>query len=256
MSNQTNQKIRDNAKHFYQTAFPNEGNCPQKALCDKNKRYTMSQKPKEAYIGANYGANPAVPKLLFLSLDAGKDQTILEAAEQSAGDTHPMHAPKNGHWYRTFEIAQMILEPFAGSQTTPEAYYDFYAHTNSAKCNQNRPQNRKADWYLFANCKEYVKQEIIALEADIIVTQGNEAAMVLNGFDEVVGEKTFETTYKLQKRTIKAVVRKINGRQVIHIQMMHPTARSQWRSTYFGQKKAIADNKEQLKLFVQSFLNH
>ncbi len=134
--------------------------------------------PREPDLGPHYGKN--IPKLLFLSLDRGwsaGDKTIQRRLNWKPGEWIAKGKVKSAHWYRTCEIAYYILCRFDHSlkELTVEDMVGYFAHVNSAKCCQLKDKGAQADSTLFHNCKEYLKEEIIIFEPDIVITQGDKA---------------------------------------------------------------------------------
>jgi len=61
--------------------------------------------------------------------------------------------PKNRHWYRTHELAARIFNRILETCMTPRQAQAYFAHTNAAKCCQNKLGRRQADKRLFDNCR-------------------------------------------------------------------------------------------------------
>ena len=93
------------------------------------------------------------------------------------------HSIKGKHWYRTHELALDLLGQFKAGLTVADTRL-YFAHVNSAKCCQNKPQKKQADRTLFENCRRFIPEELRLLSPDIIVTQGGPAKdAILKGFD-------------------------------------------------------------------------
>ena len=142
---------------------------------------------KASFVGPSYEARQ-LPRLLFLSLDSGSAhsnpwQRTAEAVrrQELATDVAALH--KGKHWYRTHELALELLGQLKAGLTVAETRL-YFAHVNSAKCCQNKPQKKQADRTLFENCRRFIPEELRLLSPDIIVTQGGPAKdAILKGFD-------------------------------------------------------------------------
>jgi len=130
---------------------------------------------KSAYVGPDYEKG-TLPRLLFLSLDSGSAdrdpaRRTPEAVrlQEVACDVGSLHQAK--HWYRTHELAWVLLRQF-DSTLTPENVSPHFAHANSAKCCMNKAHRSLADDRLFHNCRGYLPGELAILNPDLLVTQG------------------------------------------------------------------------------------
>ena len=92
---------------------------------------------QSAYVGPDYEKG-TLPRLLFLSLDSGSAdrdpaRRTPEAVrlQEVACDVGSLHQGK--HWYRTHELASVLLKQF-DQALTPENVSPHFAHANSAKC--------------------------------------------------------------------------------------------------------------------------
>jgi uracil DNA glycosylase superfamily protein len=124
-----------------------------------------------------------LPRLLVLSLDWGKD-------EGSKPSDRGLRSPGSTQGRRLTqareerEIAARLLRPFY-KKLFPQANLDwkevhhFYARTNSIKCCANQVDKQQAAERLFHNCREYLRPELELLIPDILVTQGKQAAKVV-----------------------------------------------------------------------------
>jgi len=154
--------------------------CPHRHECATDSpRFTTAQ---ESYVGPEYEKGNG-PRLLFLSLDSGSAEAnphvkTLEAVRQREVNCDVDALPQNKHWYRTHELAWVLLRPFH-PQLTIAGTSPYFAHVNSAKCCQNNPQRGKASGVLFKNCRSFIPGELRILKPDIIVTQGDEAKDVI-----------------------------------------------------------------------------
>lgn len=139
---------------------------------------------KEAFVSTGYERH-TLPRLLFLSLDSGScDQCpamrTMGALREQESKTDVCRLPKARHWYRTHELAQIILSAFQPGLHI-EAAKQYFAHTNSAKCCANNPGRAKGSAGMFRNCRGYIRGEVAILRPDIIVTQGAEAHRSIEG---------------------------------------------------------------------------
>lgn len=133
--------------------------------------------PKSAFVGSEYGWG--LPRLLFISLDAGwayrcaakrTPESVRDEAERKG--TPKSH--KNGHWYRTHELAYELLKPFDRSLSL-ETITPHFAHTNASKCCLGDEKEGNASPVAYLNCHRYLEGEIKVLDPDVVVTQGREA---------------------------------------------------------------------------------
>ena len=133
-----------------------------------------------------------LPRLLFLSLDSGKDHENPElrlplSVRKRMESVDVSSIPKNRHWYRTHVLAWYLLNRFESSLSVDEMKM-YFAHVNAAKCCMNRKGGKKADGVLFRNCRMYLKEALSILGPEVIVTQGNEAkSAVLHLCEESLG---------------------------------------------------------------------
>ena len=147
--------------------------CPSRAACSANSPdFTEA---KASFVGPRYEDGP-LPRLLFLSLDSGSgdpdpQQRTPEAVRMWNLACDVAALPKNGHWYRTHEMAWKLLRQFEPHLTLPDTRLHF-AHVNSAKCCQNMSGRRQADPTLFKNCRRFIPGELRILNPDVVVTQG------------------------------------------------------------------------------------
>ncbi|HED36977.1 MAG TPA: hypothetical protein ENI76_01825 [Ignavibacteria bacterium] len=151
-------------------------NCPYKKICkgDNKKFYG----PKSSYVSIGY-EKEELPKLLFLSLDPGvskKDyiKRLPKSVREIEENRNVNELPKNRHWYKTHELAYYILSQFKDDLTIENAKY-YFAHVNSVKCSANNPNHKQARKILFNNCRNYILDELLLLDPDIIITQGLQA---------------------------------------------------------------------------------
>ena len=188
--------------------------CRHQAECSgTNEAFTG---PKSASVSKGYERHR--PRLLFLSLDSG-------SAEGNPEKRLP-HAVRRGmenvdvgrlrrteptkHWYRTHELAWYILKHFHENLEEEDVKY-YFAHTNAAKCCQNKPKGLQADAILFRNCRGYLAGEIRVLRPDIVVTQGDWAKWGLKPIVDV-----------LEQIDEYARIARFDGRQLFWLHTWHP----------------------------------
>ena len=158
--------------------------CPYRSVCSAHSPHFTEA--KASHVGPRYESRH-LPRLLFLSLDPGSvdpdpQQRTAEAVRCQNLATDVEALPKNKHWYRTHEMAFELLRQFKADLTVPDTRL-YFAHVNSAKCCQNKPQKEQADWTLFDNCRDFISEELRLLSPDIVVTQGDPAkAAILKSF--------------------------------------------------------------------------
>lgn len=230
--------------------------CPKRQLCDNNSCFKLSEKPKMPYIGREYGNNPEIPNLMFISLDSGIEHpdthTVKEVRESV--ESHPPRLDLDSgndvgkHWYQTFDIASYILDSYINDSIKNDVTFidKFIVHTNSAKCTQNKPRKELADNNLFINCRDFVLQEIALLNAQVIISQGNQAQDCLNRFP-LVEKKILKTIHNEKNIELPIFIRKINNNNVLHIPMYHQS----YYKGYWGQKKALLDNLDEVRLIIR-----
>lgn len=171
---------------FYEShgISPVDFRCPSRSVCSAHSPHFTEA--KASHVGPLYESRH-LPRLLFLSLDPGSvdpdpQQRTAEAVRCQNLATDVEALPKNKHWYRTHEMAFELLRQFKADLTVPDTRL-YFAHVNSAKCCQNKPQKEQADWTLFDNCRDFISKELRLLSPDIVVTQGDPAkAAILKKF--------------------------------------------------------------------------
>ncbi|MCX6230917.1 MAG: hypothetical protein NTZ33_05185 [Bacteroidetes bacterium] len=250
-----NKEICKNVENlFTSTIYPN---CNKKRSC-ANGQPDFSIKPKMPYIGREYGNNPQIPNLLFISLDSGNPGTEnnIEEIRNSVENNPPRLNPGEyavRHWNQTFEIASFFLDKYINESIKKENFYTdkYFAHTNSAKCSQNKKHRAQADNRLFDNCREFVVSEIPLFNADIIITQGNKACDCLSQFKKIGEPIVLETIHNGKEVKFPIYVREINNKKTIHIPMYHPS----YYKGYWGQKTAFTNNLKKIVDIIQNIKN-
>lgn len=131
---------------------------------------------KAAFIGTEYEKG-TLPRLLFVSLDPGssnsnpKQRTVESIRLQEEHECDVTLLPKARHWYRTHELAWILLKRFKPDLRLHDTHF-YFAHVNSVKCCVSNENHRSARSILFKNCREYIGSEVAILKPDILVTQG------------------------------------------------------------------------------------
>ena len=161
--------------------------CPHSDSCREGYEETFTG-PKSASVSTGY-EHGNLPRLLFLSLDSGSghedaNARLPHAVRHGMENVQVNELAINRHWYRTHELAWYILRQYRPDLDIEDTKR-FFAHTNSAKCCQNKPDGSQADARLFRNCRRYLAGEIRVLRPDVIVTQGNKAKMGLQRIIEI-----------------------------------------------------------------------
>ena len=210
--------------------------CPHYPDCSAGQeKFT---KAREAFVSSGY-ENHALPRLLFISLDSGtgvekaKYRTLADVRDQEEVKRVVEDLDKSRHWYHTHELARMILRNFKPELRLEQAKH-YFAHTNSAKCCQNKEGHGKADKKLFRNCKEFIPGEVVVLAPDIIFTQGDEALDAIDGIFKELNPAEY-----LSIPTVPAEVKilEIEGAPVLCIHTFHPRnfkGFNQQRTNMFG----------------------
>lgn len=177
MSEKTRRLLEELTRFYDQNGIhPLRFRCPSRLSCSANSpRFTEA---KATFVGPRYG-DGNLPRLLFLSLDSGSASSdpaerTPEAVRRGELETDVTALEKNRHWYRTHELAYVLLHRFKPDLTIADTWL-YFAHANSAKCCQNKPGRSQADGRLFRNCQRFIPGELRVLDPDIIVTQGDAA---------------------------------------------------------------------------------
>lgn len=150
--------------------------CPSRTVCSANSPHFTEA--KASFVGPRYNER-TLPRLLFLSLDAGRgrpdpQQRTVEAVRMRELARDVAALPKNQHWYRTHEMAFELLRQFEPRLSVADTRL-YFAHVNCAKCCQNKRGKKQADSTLFENCRGFIPGELGILKPDVVVTQGGPA---------------------------------------------------------------------------------
>lgn len=203
---------------------PTNFHCEHRDLCAAGcKRFVGG---KEPFIGSRYELTS--PRLLFLSLDAGEmdknhGRTVSQIQEWAENfDVSGKH--KLRHWRVTHEMAIEFLKD-AKHSLTLNTVAPYFAHTNSAKCCQNKRAKAQADPKLFRNCRRYIPGEIEALDPDVLITQGRYAFdAVQHAIVEGRIDATQTMTWEAAKRGAHGVLA-FGKKRVLWFATPHPGAR-------------------------------
>jgi len=178
---------------------------------------------KSAFVGTGYEKG-VLPRLLFLSLDPGesdrepKKRTVeyLRYQEEHECKVAELRKLRHWHWYYTHDLALILLKRFRPDMNIQDSHL-YFAHTNSAKCSMNHSNHKQAKSKIFKNCREYIGGEITILNPDILITQGNEARIVV--------ERTFEVSeISEDKQICSHKWAHIGGKKTIWFRTFHPSA--------------------------------
>ena len=208
--------------HFYrmQGIFATHFTCRSRPACSKGCNDTFDG-PKSAAVSTGY-QDGDLPRLLFVSQDRcpevlDPEERLPSAVRVGMENVNVCGLPRNQHWYLTHELAWYVLKCF-DKDLTLERVKHYFAHTNAAKCCQNKRDKSPADWWLFENCRPYLDGEIRVLRPDIIVTQGQRAK---DGLRPIVD---------IQERIDEfACIVHFNGRRLFWLHTYHPSPNNRWR---------------------------
>jgi len=186
------------------------------ACSEGNQRITQA---KSAFVGTCYEKG-VLPRLLFLSLDPGcsdsepQRRTVECVRSLEENECKVAELEKQRHWYRTHELALILLNKFQADMRIENSHL-YFAHTNSAKCSMNNKNHKQAKNKIFKNCREYIGGEITILKPDILVTQGKFAKVAV---EKVLGIP--EGSDDSQVWSYKWV--HIGGKKTLWFQTYHP----------------------------------
>jgi hypothetical protein len=216
------------ARNYYRKSriSPEHFTCGHKKECQADcPKFTG---PKEPHIGSKYELGH-YPRILFLSLDPGLEQN--GSYKRTAPEVRKWaeaciveKCPKGSHWYVTHEMAIELLKAYKpGLSLNNVAPY--FAHSNAAKCCQNKVHRKQADAKLFRNCSDYIGGELEILQPNVLVTQGMKA---FEAAKHAIGDETISSlsplTWPAAKKGTYGVL-EIGGRKVLWFATLHPKAR-------------------------------
>lgn len=220
------------ADHF---SCPYEDNC--RSVCSN---FVTA---REAFIGSKYESGE-LGRLLFISLDASSDHPgpkpenrtlhALRRSEEAIDGCNPNKLDKRKHWYWTHKLTFDILTPVANKAQEKNFswshVHQYFAHTNSAKCKDQARGTRQGQKLLFKNCQEFIAPEVELLYPDVIITQGVNARLSIEG-----KFKLFDTIKHPISSPYKVKILIIKGRKVLMIPTYH---QSSWGYFHTERKKA------------------
>lgn len=190
--------------------------CPHLQSCRKdNKRFVEA---KGAFVGTEYEKG-SLPRLLFVSLDPGDSDAAPEKRTVESVRFIEEHRdvdklPKGLHWYRTHELAWILLKAIKPDLRIQESHL-YFAHVNSVKCCVSNDNHKSASPILFNNCQKYVGDEVVILKPDILVTQGKFARLAI--------EHSFNVTESVVDNCLCSHVNLLmEGRPVLWFHTYHP----------------------------------
>ena len=219
--------------YFKQGIHATKFECKFRNECSKNhEKFTEA---KSASVPSKY--ETSIPRIAFLSLDSGSgDKEIKERTPEGVraeNESHIVAQLKKGqHWYETHFWATKIINSIGemNIDITDSKYY--FAHLNSAKCCQNKPNHRQADNILFQNCNQYLKEELKIIIPQILISQGVKAT------ESLMSICTLEEKFKSGISLIK-----VDNIKMLHFSTYHPSA----YGYYYKQKKSINEILDELK---------
>ena len=229
-----------------QGILANQFTCPHADVCRQGYEETFTG-PKSASVSTGY-EDGNLPRLLFLSLDSGSGNEAAEARlplalRHGMENVQVSALPKNGHWYRTHELAWYILRQFDPDLDIEDTKH-YFGHTNSAKCCQNKPKGSQADARLFRNCRRYLAGEIRVLRPDIIVTQGNEA------------KKGLQRTIEIRKRIDEiACIIIFEGRLLFWLHTYHPRYGGYYTQCGYDHETRRCEGWQRYSEHIREFVN-
>lgn len=199
-------------------------------------------KGKSAYIGKYY-EDHSLPRILFVSLDMGSDDDFETNEKRTPIGVRQIEEQRNWkvlnplwQWYETHYFALKIVEAM-GLDYSEEDVNHIFAHTNSAKCCENKASHDMSKGELYNNCRTFCKGEIELLNPDIIVAQGDRAFEAVNyTFPEISKSVEFIGFNQIHER-IKVYL--INDHPVLFLRTIYPS----WRN------KRTLDQREKLYPF-------
>jgi len=204
---------------IYATDF----SCPNFRYCQKTSPETFTT-AKAAFVSTGYESH-LLPRILFLSLDSGSadidpnHKTLEYVRHREEIERNVLTLPKHKHWYRTHELAYILLRHFKPDLRIEDAKH-YFAHTNSAKCCMNNPGRSQANSTLFNNCRRFIPGEIRVLDPDVLITQGAHAFEAINlAFKHLDLRKTSWSQTGLPE---EVNLIEVNEKPVIWIHTIHP----------------------------------
>jgi hypothetical protein len=196
---------------------PLDFRCQHLQVCSNgNDRFVEA---KGAFVGTEYEKG-TLPRLLFVSLDPGssdrdpKRRSVESVRLQEEHDCDVTKLPKVQHWYRTHELAWILLKRFKPDLQIQDSH-SYFAHVNSVKCCTSSENHSSAPPILFRNCQKYIGGEIAILEPAILVTQGKKAKEAI--------QQSFKISESLEdQRICSHACIFVEGKKVLWFHTYHP----------------------------------
>ena len=221
---------------------------------ETEKKQLRLTSPEEAYVGEQYETGGAtadgarVPRLLFVSLDPGGGNIEENGEDNPEARTmkavrdfvirNKINDPRvdgylnahNRHWYQTHWIAAQILAPFLKFDVKQdlegalEAVKPWFAHCRAVRCSQNKKNKAMVDKLLFDNCNEFLRDEILILSPDILISQGRDAAdAIVKAFekDRVPIDQKYKDWVPLDQKYYEEWKKPDDGK-ILWIPIYHP----------------------------------
>ena len=229
-------------------------NCPFLSACSCGNPRNLI-KGKAAYIGKYY-EDHRLPRILFVSLDMGSDKDF-EIAEKRTPEgvrkveeyRHWSSLPNLLHWFETHYFAQKIAQVMGFMYQANEVNHIF-AHTNSAKCCENKESNEMSATTLYKNCRSFIRGELEILDPEILVTQGGQADNAIkNTFPDISTDADFVSLSQIHERV--GLIR-INNHPVLVLRTIYPSWRN--KRTILQREELYPYYLKAVKAFSDTFL--
>lgn len=149
--------------------------CEQQARCEKIAGQRALSHGAEAHVGSQYG-NPF--RVVVVSLDRGDGSSdIVSRSKCIEGlvDANRLNQHMKG--------TKRLLEATFGDLKTTNNIFAHFAMTNSAKCCGADESMNSVPAGIYYNCAKFSLDEVEALEADLVITQGKNALVAFEGKD-------------------------------------------------------------------------
>lgn len=188
----------------------------------------------------------SIPRIVVLSLSAPEPSMPTGGISTGA---------MNQHWRETLAMVRSLLHPFIAPEKFPKpvrCWQDkdinivesLFVHARTAKCCSNADGKRQEPPKMYENCGGYLSEEMIILEPDVIITQGNNAHPMAKEY--VFNTDTIEKVTNIQgidpvHNVAHVATLKCNSRPVFWLRSYHP---SYYRGYYSqaGDKIALESN--------------
>ncbi len=152
--------------------------CEQQKECEKVAGQRALSHGAEAHVGSQYG-NPF--RVVVISLDRGDGSSNIESRSECIEGL--VDAKRlNPHMKGT----KRLLEATFGDVVTINNIFAHFAMTNSAKCCGADESMDSVPAGIYYNCARFSLDEVAALEADLVITQGKNAFVAFESKDNDV----------------------------------------------------------------------